>query len=59
MGSKTFDAKCYELAEYFCDDAGIESRIVTAELAVAIQEAVEDFMAMEVKQDEPPQQQES
>jgi hypothetical protein len=52
MGTKTFDAKCYELAEYYCDDAGIESRLVTAELAVAIQEAVEDFMAMESKRSE-------
>lgn len=53
MGSKTFDAKCYELAEYFCDDAGIESRIVTEELAKVIQEAAEDFIASEGKPDEP------
>jgi hypothetical protein len=52
MGSKTFDAKCYELAEYFCDDAGIESRLITAELAVVIQEAVEDFIASEGKPNE-------
>jgi hypothetical protein len=44
MGSKTFDSKCLELAEYFCDDEGIESRLIAIELAVAIQEAVEDFM---------------
>jgi hypothetical protein len=49
MGSKTFDSKCYELAEYYCDDAGIESRLITQELAAAIQGAVEDFMSIEEK----------
>jgi hypothetical protein len=50
MGTKTFDSKCYELAEYFCDDAGIQSRLITTELAAAIQDAVEDFMEVIARQ---------
>jgi hypothetical protein len=44
MGSKTFDSKCYELAEYFCDDAGVVDPATVRELAADIQQTIEDFL---------------
>jgi TPP-dependent pyruvate/acetoin dehydrogenase alpha subunit len=40
-----FDPKCYELAEYFLAENGAVTEEHKAELAQAIQDAVEDFDA--------------
>lgn len=40
-----FDLKCYELAEYFLADNGAATEEHKAELAQAIQDAVEDYSA--------------
>lgn len=40
----SYDPKCYELAEYFFDDAPIPQRATRGELAQIIQDAIEDYL---------------
>jgi hypothetical protein len=37
------------LAEFFCADAGIESKLIVTELAAEIQQTIEDFLDKETK----------
>lgn len=46
MGTETFDSKCYELAEYFCDDAGVIDPQAVHQLAAEIQGTIEDFLTV-------------
>ena len=54
--AKTFDAKCYDLAEYFLEDG--PDRFQTAELhrdlACTIQQAIEDWLSEHCSSDEYP-----
>jgi hypothetical protein len=43
--TKTFDKKCYELAELFLSDTGKANSDNTTELAILIQETIEDFIS--------------
>jgi hypothetical protein len=46
MGINIFDSRCYDVAQLFCDDAGVVDPQSVNELAAAIQETIEDFLAM-------------
>lgn len=40
-----YDEKCYELAMFFLDDAGIMTEYDREELAQAIQSTIEDYIS--------------
>jgi hypothetical protein len=46
MGAKTFDSKCHDLAQYFCDDAAVVDPQAVNELAAWIQQTVEDYLSL-------------
>jgi hypothetical protein len=43
----TFDPKCYDLAKTFLEDAGLADEPTVRELAVEIQETIENFIVYE------------
>lgn len=57
MTTKTFDSKCYELAEAFLTDSDtfhLHSEARCNALAAEIQQTIEDFIADELRNYEPP-----
>lgn len=55
MTAKTYDVKCYDLADEFLSDTPhLHTEKRTDELAKLIQQAIEDFIADEQRNYEPP-----
>lgn len=53
--AKTYDTKCFDLADAFLEDVPhLRTPRRTDELAALIQQAVEDFIASEQRNYEPP-----
>ena len=47
--AKTYDSKCFDLAEHFMGDVQVHAyarKALTRELACEIQQAVEDFLSL-------------
>mgnify|MGYP001559600414 CR=1 FL=1 len=56
MTAKTYDPKCYDLAELFLEDEdNLNTEVRRIALAKTIQTAIEDFLTYERNNYEPPQ----
>lgn len=44
MSVKTYDSKCYDLAQFFCADLNITDHKTIHKLALEIQTTIEDFL---------------